>query len=203
MTNIHTVVLLASLVSIGLSSWESWILGLDKNETQQAVARVKQVFQEISSSSTNGEVPRRTYHLIEADLNAFLLQKLSEQPHPGVDSVILRLFQNRIVALVQVDMDKLRVETNITTNLFLSFFNGKQTLKLEGQLKVEDGRGRYILQRTEMNDIEISSSVVGAVLTALGREHNPPFDLNSFFEMPYGIKAIDIQLGQAAIRTGS
>jgi len=203
MTNVHTAILLAGLVSIGLSSWESWILGLDRNGTQQAVARVEQVFQEISSSSASGEVPRRTYHLIEEDLNAFLLQKLRDQPHPGVDSVILRLFQNRIVALVQVDMDKLKVETDITTSLFLSFFNGKQTLKLEGQLKVEDGRGRYTLQRTEINGIEVRSSVVGAVLTALGRKHNPPFDPNSSFEMPYDIKAIDIQLGQAAIRTGS
>ena len=203
MTSVHKVTLLVCLALIGFSSWESGILGIEEDETQLAAARVEQVFQEIANNSEVGEVPSRTYHLTEADLNAFLLQRLSEQPQAGVDSVSLRLSQGKLVALVQVDMDKLQVETDLTTKLFLALLNGKQNLELEGQLQVENGRGQYTLQRTELNDTEVPPAVVSAVLSALGRRHNPPFDPTKPFDLPYGIQAVDIQVGLAVIQTGS
>ena len=203
MTDVRKVTLLICLALIGFSGWESWLLGIEEDETQLAAARVEQVFHEIENNAASGEVPSRIYHLIEADLNAFLQQKLSEQPQPGVDSVSLRLAQGKLVALVQMDMDKLQVETDFTTKLFLALLSGKQTLELEGQLQVENGRGQYTLQRTEVNGDEVPASVVSAVLSALGQRHDPPFDPTEPFEMPWGIQAVDIQVGQAAIQTGS
>ncbi len=168
-----------------------------------ATGEVERVLGELAINSTLEEVPKRVYRLSETDLNSYLGAKLGKADRKGLESISVRLKQGSFVTVVKVNMDQVQLkDESLTARMLSALLRGAHTLEVEGQLQVQEGVGKYQVQQASLDGIPLPASVMEMVLSTLGRQQDPPFDLAEPFPMPYGISTVDVQPGQVTIETG-
>ena len=168
-----------------------------------AAGEVERVLGELVINSVREEVPKRVYRLSETDLNSYLTTKLEKADRKGLESISVRLKQGSFVTVVTVNMDQVQFkDQSLTASLLSVLLRGAHTLEVEGHLQVQEGIGKYQVQQASLDGIALPASVMEMVVSTLGRQQDPPFDLSEPFPMPYGISTVDVQPGQLTIETG-
>ena len=168
-----------------------------------AAGEVERVLGELVINSVREEVPKRVYRLSETDLNSYLTTKLEKADRKGLESISVRLKQGSFVTVVTVNMDQVQFkDQSLTASLLSVLLRGAHTLEVEGHLQVQEGIGKYQVQQASLDGIALPASVMAMVVSTLGRQQDPPFDLSEPFPMPYGISTVDVQPGQLTIETG-
>lgn len=168
-----------------------------------AAGEVERVLGELVINSVREEVPKRVYRLSETDLNSYLTTKLEKADRKGLESISVRLKQGSFVTVVTVNMDQVQFkDQSLTASLLSVLLRGAHTLEVEGRLQVQEGIGKYQVQQASLDGIALPASVMEMVVSTLGRQQDPPFDLSEPFPMPYGISTVDVQPGQLTIETG-
>ncbi|MEE8349449.1 MAG: hypothetical protein V3R94_07755 [Acidobacteriota bacterium] len=169
---------------------------------QSGAEKVRQVLEELSENSQEGQAQPRTYRLSQAEINAYLLDELGQQEQRAVEDVSILLRDGEFVTTVGIDPDRLQLGENTTAGTLLGLlFEGKQTLEIEGRLSVINGIGSYQIQQVRFSGMALPRELVNEILTSLGRSQDPPFDPTSTFPIPYGIQSIIVSAGQVIIAT--
>lgn len=164
--------------------------------------KVEQVLEELERNHASGELAPRAYTVTEAELNAYLAERLREESRKDVQALRARFREGSFASSLTLDMDEVEVKgDSLTLELFRTLLSGHATLEVEGRLVVENGKGTLILESTRINDITVPVSLVSFILSEVGKKQNPPFDPTDSFPMPYGIKAVKIEPGKATLYT--
>lgn len=167
-----------------------------------ATQRVEKMLDELEARQQAKEKDRRTYTLTESDLNAFLAAKIKERPRKDVESLRVEMKDDFFTTFLKVDLDQVDVKgDSMTKSLLKALLHGKQTIEFDGRLKTDNGKGTYEVERATLNGMPLPPSFVNSILSAVGRQQDPPFDPMEPFDLPYGIKTVKVSLGKALLET--
>jgi hypothetical protein len=170
--------------------------------TDAGVQRVTSLVQELKARKTQKNLPSKTYVVSESDLNAYLAAQLKERKRRDLQSMVVRLGKGTFTAFVTVDLNQVDASGASTAmSLLRRLLGGRQSLAIEGSLSGDKGQGVMTLDRARVNRLPLPTSLLGAVLSAVGRRQRDPFYLDDPFPLPYGLKRIRIEPGKATIQT--
>ena len=167
-----------------------------------AAERVEKMLDELEARENAQDKEKRTYILTESDLNAFLAAKIKERPRKDVESLRIEMKEEFFTTFLRVDMDQVDIKgDSMTKSLLKALFRGKQTIEFDGRLKTDNGKGTYEVERATLNGMPLPPSLVNSILSAVGRQQDPPFDPMEPFDLPYAIKTVKVSPGKATLET--
>ena len=155
--------------------------------------RAEQIFIQLLTNPEKGQ----NHTLQEADLNAYLFRELTRQPLRGIEKLSVKMEDGTFTTFLTVNFDE--VELSGYLSYLASVLDGPQRLTLQGMLEVNEGVGTYRTQAAWLNDVPLPGSLVDVLLSALGRQQEPPFDPTAPFEAPFDISQLVIQPGKAIL----
>ena len=145
----------------------------------------------------------KTVTVAEPELNSYLNLTLGPKMPKGVSDVVVRFEKDRVVARALVDLAE--VQGKISSGSLgglLSFLSGKAPLEARGRLDAaEDGFAAFAIEEVRLSTIPVPVSVVEQLVTSATKSAESPhgFDLHSPFRLPYDLKRVRIQPGQALL----
>ena len=173
-------------------------------DTPEAAAkRVESVLTELENREKEKDQPSRTYVLAEPDMNAYLASEIAKRERKDVEHLSVKMNdQNRFITSLTVNLDKVDIKADsMTKTLFRTFLRGTQTIEMDGKLTTDKGKGTYEVQSASMNGVPLPATLVNAILSAVGKQQDPPFDPTEPFDLPYKIQSITVSSGKATIKT--
>ena len=145
----------------------------------------------------------KTVTVSEPELNSYLNLTLGPKMPKGVSDVVVRFERDRLVVRAFVDLAEVqgKVPSGSLGGL-LSFLSGKVPLLARGRLDAaEDGFGAFAIEEVSLSTIPVPVTVVEQLVTSATKSAESPhgFDLHSPFRLPYDLKRVRIQPGQALL----
>ena len=145
----------------------------------------------------------KTVAVGEPELNSYLNLTLGPKLPKGVSDVVVRFEKDRLTARALVDLAEVqgKIPSGSLGGL-LSFLSGKVPLEARGRLDAaEDGFGAFAIEGVTVSTIPVPVSVVEQLVTSATRSAESPhgFDIHSPFRLPYDLKRVRIQSGQALL----
>ena len=138
----------------------------------------------------------QTTKFSENEINSYLALDLSSQYHPCLKSLVMKFEENRLKATATIDFDRLgKSSTKMLPKLINLLFSGVHTLAADGQLVAKDGKAYFKLDEALFDGSDLPKPLVEAIISAVGRKQNPPFDPLKPSEMPYEINKVDVSSG--------
>ncbi len=167
------------------------------------VVKVEEILKDLQENERSEKPESKTYTLAESDLNAYFEAQLEKNEYKGVDTLAVRFSQHsNLITTLDVNLDELELgQQDFVVLLFLKMTGNRPKVEIAGELIVEDGVGTYQVKTMIFNGLTVPPAFVSTVLTSVGNSHEPPFDPNQPFEMPYRIKTVTIETGQVTIQT--
>ncbi len=157
-------------------------------------SRVNQVLVELKQGKS---APR--IEVSEADLNSWLAVAVESRRRLGVRSLEVDLQgSNRLRAVAVVDMDQVQLE-GFSVRLFKAVLSGEQRLVMEGRLEVSQGRGQYQVENASFNGVTVPAWLASMVISYLSSHQPPHVDVTESFDLPYGLRDIELLADRAVI----
>ena len=146
--------------------------------------------------------PRRT-RFAEAELNAYLRFKMTEQLPTGLTEPALTLMgDGRVSATAVVDLDVVR-EKRSSGSWFdpTTYLSGKIPVTAIGAVRTGDGKARFELERAEVSGIAVPRSLLQQIVAFYTKSADRPdgASLDDTFEMPAQIRQIDVLARHAVV----
>jgi hypothetical protein len=164
--------------------------------------RVEKMLDELEAGEEAQDKEKRTYVLTESDLNAYLAAKIKERPRKDVESLRIEMKESIFTTFLKLDMDEVEVKgDSMAKSLLKALFRGKQTIEFDGRLTTDNGKATYEVERATLNGVPLPPSLVNSILSAVGRQQDPPFDPTEPFDLPYAIKTVKVSPGKATLET--
>jgi hypothetical protein len=136
----------------------------------------------------------------QGELNSFL--NLSIKLPPGLTDIDFALQQDVISAKAVVDLDRVRGQLPPTGALNpVSYLSGRVPVELEGKLPSDNGFGSIELSKIRLGGLPIPVSLLEQMVLQMTKTHDNPggFDILSPFRLPYSVRKVRIQPGQALL----
>ena len=145
----------------------------------------------------------KTVTVSEPELNSYLNLTLGPKMPKGVTDVVVRFERDRLVARALVDLAEVqgKIPSGSLGGL-LSFLSGKVPLEARGRLDAaEDGFGAFAIEEVNISTVPVPVTVVEQLVTSATKTAETPhgFDVHSPFRLPYDLKRVRIQPGQALL----
>ncbi|RPI20941.1 MAG: hypothetical protein EHM61_25945 [Acidobacteria bacterium] len=141
----------------------------------------------------------QSFLLTEADINQFVERKVKASKAPGFESLRLLLLGNgRLRIEAAVDVDKVKVEA-FPFSGFSRLLNGRQTIRVDAVLRVDEGKGRLDVESAKISGVWIPAWLMSAALAAVSKRQPPYIDVTEGFPLPYGIDEVKISKGKLEI----
>ncbi|HSR67814.1 MAG TPA: hypothetical protein VLU25_07720 [Acidobacteriota bacterium] len=162
-------------------------------------AKVEKTLNQIQEDQYSENGSGNSYMIQEDELNAYLKALIEVQQPEGLDSARVRLDgSRRFTTWLEVDLDQLDLEKSGAG--WLSYIlTGKRTMQVEGRLETSQGRGSYTVIEAWMGSVPIPASLVNSAIKQVGEKQDPPFDPTKSFDLPYGLRDIEVMKGQAVL----
>jgi hypothetical protein len=171
-------------------------------DSNPAVKRVERIFEEMEAREEARDNTPRSYTLVESDLNAYLAAKIKERERRDVESLTVEMKDGLFTTNLLIDFDEIEIQgDSMTKTFFKAILRGKQTIVVDGRLKTDKGKGTYHVEQASINGVPLPPSLVNAILSAVGRRQDPPFDPSQPFDLPYAIKTITVASKKATLQT--
>jgi hypothetical protein len=137
----------------------------------------------------------------EGEVNSYLALDLSQKFGPSLRSLRFTFAgANRLQADAVIDFDRLgKNSTKMLALLFGNLFSGTHTLRASGHLIATQGKANFALEEARLDEHPLPGLLVEAIISAVGRKQNPPFDPMQPTNMPYKIEQVEIREGQIVI----
>jgi hypothetical protein len=138
----------------------------------------------------------------EPEVNAYLRYRSREQLPVGViDPSILVLGDGRLAGRADVDLDAVREARERSLFDPLRFLRGRMPVSATGVLTTKNGIGRFELESATASGVPIPKALLQELITFYwGTAANPVgFNLDAPFDLPMGIREIQVGAGQAVI----
>ena len=145
----------------------------------------------------------KTVAVSEPELNSYLNLTLGPKMPRGISDVVVRFEKDRLVARALVDLAEVqgKIPSGSLGGL-LSFLSGKAPLEARGRLDAaEDGFGAFAIEEVSLSTFPVPVSVVEQLVISATKSAESPqgFDIHSPFRLPYDLKRVRIQPGQALL----
>lgn len=163
----------------------------DKNGAR----KVEEIIESIKSPGGNSGA--RLYSITGDEFNAWLRSKTAEQAF--INSISAG-FHDQNHADLELVMDISKMESdNYYPKMIATMFKGSQTLKVEGEIKINAGNFSFTVNSLTINDTIVTPGLVAPLIAALLPEYN----LAEPMPLPYGITDIRTSEGLLTIVTDS
>ena len=202
LNNLQNTGILAAMLLLASSTVVAPIQSsADTPET--AAKRVESVLTELESREKENDRQSRTYVLVETDMNAYLASEIAKRERKDVEHLSVKMNdENRFITLLTVNLDNVDIKADgMTKTLFRTFLRGTQTIEMDGKLTTDKGKGTYEVQSATMNGVPLPATLVNAIISAVGKQQDPPFDPTEPFDLPYKIQTIVVSSGKTTIKT--
>jgi hypothetical protein len=146
--------------------------------------------------------PRRTT-LTESELNSWFAFRAQPLLPVGITQPTVTIIGNgKLLGAATVDLDALGKSRAAAGGLNLwSYLAGRVPLSVTGVLQTRDGRGRFELQAADISGVSIPKTLLQELVSYYTRSAENPqgLRLDDPFDLPAGIKQIDVGQGQAVV----
>jgi hypothetical protein len=167
-----------------------------------AVDRVEKMFEEMEAREGARDNTPRSYILTESDLNAYLAAKIKERERRDVETLVVEMKDGVFTTNLLIDFDQVEIQgDSVSKTFFKAILRGKQTIVVDGRLRTDNGKGTYHVEQASINGVPLPPSLVNAILSAVGKRQDPPFDPTQPFDLPYSIKTIKVASKKATLQT--
>ncbi|HWW93781.1 MAG TPA: hypothetical protein VN375_10475 [Vicinamibacteria bacterium] len=144
--------------------------------------------------------PAQSVLVTEAQLNSYL--NLVLKMPPGVSNLEIHLDAERLLARALVDLDRVqgRLPAQGPFNP-LSLLSGTVPAALKGRLPSRDGFASLQFEEVRLGAFPIPVSFLAQIISSATRTPENPqgFDIQSPFRLPYALKRVRLQPGQAVL----
>jgi hypothetical protein len=131
----------------------------------------------------------------EVELESYLLFSLKEDIPAQIDSADVQLHPDTIALDTQITFSN-----NATGNpVFDAVVGGTHNLFVKGKFVAQDTQGKFDLQEVRVDGIPVPNVLIQALIKRYVNPKYPQVDLNSPFEMPWGIEDVKIEQGKAIL----
>jgi hypothetical protein len=148
----------------------------------------------------NGETPdpKRSAvetEVTESELESYVVYSMKEDIPVQVDSINVHLTPGTVAADTQVTFT-----SNATGNSMLdALVGGTHNLSVKGHLSGAEGVGKFDLEEVKVDGIPVPKVLIQTLVEKYVKPKYPEVDLKAPFDMPWGIRVIDIGEGKARI----
>lgn len=141
--------------------------------------------------------PQRSSHqrkiiVTQEEFNAYIEYRLYQEKEELLKSLELKFLpRNRLEGKLVLDFSQQKVKPGLSSRLIFYF---------GGRLLVKEGRGKFDLQRLFLNNQPINPNLLDALLALAARIQGKEYEsLTAWYELPLGIKNIQLTQGKAVI----
>jgi hypothetical protein len=169
-----------------------------ENVSPEAAASCASKYNLLRSGTTTGAI-----NFTEPEINSWLALDLSHSYPNGVRDVSVQLRRNNAVVLANVDFDLLKVSVpNLLPDMMQYLFTGVHDVRVEGTINGRNGSAEYDIESVTLDDVPLPSFAVEMLLTRVLRRRFPGKNVESPFNLPFGIDRLSILPGRIeAIRS--
>lgn len=166
------------------------ISGFQNNPTREA-QKVLRLIEKIQIEQIEGKGDDLSEVVMtESELNSYIAYRIEEDEEDLLKEIRLKFLpKNRIEAKVLIDLRGHKLP---------NILRSEMTFYVGGRLEAEDGKVRLDLKELFLEDQRIQPMVINLVIFIGSKiQETEPWEIEDWFEMPYGIKDIKIIMGHA------
>lgn len=156
----------------------------------------------VQHSTASAERERRTT-ATEPEVNSYLMYKVpAALPNGVTDPSVTLVGQGRMTGRAVVDLDAVRQKQSNGGWLDpTAYLTGRLPVTATGMLVTKDGSGRFVLESAEVSGVPIPKTLLLQIVYFYTRsaEHPSGINVEQPFDLPVGIKRIDIEPGRAVV----
>ena len=139
----------------------------------------------------------------EVELNSYLTYALAQELPVGVTNPYVTIGDDgRLSGRAIVDLDRIKTDRSSGRWLDpLAYLGGKAPVTATGALHTSAGTGRLELESTTISGVPVPKFLLQALVSSYTRsaEHPQGISLDDPFELPAGIREIELGKGQAVL----
>jgi hypothetical protein len=138
----------------------------------------------------------------EREINAYLRFKGQDLlPKGVVDPQVVIVGDRRVSGRAIVDLDAVRTSKERTWLDPAAYLSGLVEVRATGLLHTADGKGTFQLESATVGTLPIPKSLLQELVSYYSRSSELPggFELDKPFELPAGIREVEIQRGTATV----
>jgi len=147
------------------------------------------------------QTPRRaeTVQVTQGEVNSFLNLTYAPEMPTGVTDVDVLFGTQRITARAFLDLEQFRGKVEIPTFSPLSLLSGRVPVELTGKFVNQDGFGAIEWESAYIASMRVPISMLEQIVVASSRTSERPegFDIHAPFRLPYSVKSVRLEPGQA------
>ena len=188
-------------VVVGLVAWTSFIPAQTASAGSEVSQRAADALQaKIDAIQKAEENPnRKTTEMIEvteAELESYVLFSLKDQIPAKMDSFDVQLGEGTVAADTQMTF----ASNGPTGNpLIEALMGGTHNLFVRGRLAGSNSTGRFQLEEVRLDGIPVPNILIETLIARYVKPKYPDVDLNSPFQIPWGVESVSITPGKATI----
>jgi hypothetical protein len=145
--------------------------------------------------------PLRT-DVTEQEVNAFLQYRGAAVLPAGLTSpAVVALGDGRMAGRAEIDLDAVRQWRQRGLLDPMRYMRGRLPVRAIGVLLAQDGTGRFELESASVSGLPVPKTLLAELVAYYSRTpaHPNGFELDAPFQLPAGIRAIEVGAGQAVI----
>ena len=140
------------------------------------------------------------YRFSEAEVNSYLEFELRQYFHASLKSLSFDFEKQRLISTASLDFDALALHSDsVLAALLGKIWSGVHILLIEGNLIADTGEVRLEILEAKFDDADLPRTLVKQIISAVGKNQNPPFDPMEFSALPYRIRQVDVHEGYILI----
>jgi hypothetical protein len=139
----------------------------------------------------------------EGEINSYVNLSMAGKLPAGLQNPEFHFDKDRVVATADVDFEQLRkTMPNMSSLNPLAYLGGRVALLLRGRVQSpEDGFGSFEFEQARLGPVTLPTSMLAQMVASCTHSPQYPqgFDVLSPFRLPYSLKKIRLQPGQAVL----
>lgn len=163
----------------------------EKKYSVQEAQRVLKAIQEISNEQfRQNKSTLKKIVITESELNSYIAYHIETEKEEIMKELQFKLFhENRVEGKILIDL---------TGREIPKFLRPRMTFYLGGKIEVEDEKVKFIVKKLFLEGQPIQPMVLDLIIYIASKiENTEASSINDWYDLPYGIKNMEIQKGKA------
>jgi hypothetical protein len=170
-----------------------------RQEADSLARKISQITQRGTAAPSPGA--RRT-QVTESEVNSwFVFRGRPYLPDGLTEPSVTLLGSGSMRGVAMVDLEALGKRKSRGGGMLdlWSYLGGKVPIEVTGTLRAQDGRGRFEMQSAEVAGLPVPKALVQELVSVYTADDGKNISLDSSFELPAGIRSIDVGRGQLVV----
>ncbi len=168
----------------------SLFFGAEDYSLPEALKVLKAIEEAEKESSNPNRTSFEKVEITESELNSYIAYRIEKEGSPILKELRLKLIKgNRIEGKIVVDLEGQKIP---------KYLRPKMTLFFGGKIEAAGGRVRFDIKDLFLEGQRIQPVVLDFILLIQAKiENREPTSIDDWYELPYGIKDVEIHRGKA------